>query len=431
VCVILLGGAGCWDRREINDLNVATLLGFDRVAEDGKSGVLLSVLTQKIGAPGTSGAAQMGTGGAPATLGQVVSVEGKNIDDAMRNFTLRSSRQLYLGHVLGIVIGEGMARQDGIEEVIDYVDRDAVARYRTQVAVCDGTALDALQTQPEYENLASTELVGMVEKAPPLVSKAVPATLLQVITELITPGRDVIMPRMHLFTPPELGSVIRKGPPAGIVEIQPDQRGKEGIDGAQGAGSKEDAGVRQTANPEKKTFSLNGSGVFLGDKLAGWLNEDESLGVMLITGQARGGTIPFAFRSSDHNASLFFLQTRTEVKPVIAPDGITFEVHVKGAGKLTEDGKAAIDVTKETDIDAAERLADQEAQHYCQEAVAQCQLLKSDACGFGDLVHHADPAFWKQIRGRWRDYFPTVKVVVQADFTISQAGVTNQAVKPW
>jgi spore germination protein KC len=58
--------------------------------------------------------------------------------------------------------------------------------------------------------------------------------------------------------------------------------------------------------------------------------------------------------------------------------------------------------------------------------------LKSDALGFGDLVHRDDPTFWKQIKDRWRDgYFPTVKVMVQADFTIEQAGVSNQAVVPW
>ena len=114
---------------------------------------------------------------------------------------------------------------------------------------------------------------------------------------------------------------------------------------------------------------------------------------------------------------------------MINQDGITFEVNIKGAGELTEDKNAAIDVMKEPDIKAAERLIDEEAQRYCQEAVARCQSLNSDVFGFGDMIHKTDPAFWKQISDRWRDYFPGVKVQVTAKFTIENTGVTGEAIK--
>ena len=94
-----------------------------------------------------------------------------------------------------------------------------------------------------------------------------------------------------------------------------------------------------------------------------------------------------------------------------------------------EDKNAAIDVMKESDIKAAERLIGEEARRYCQEAVARCQTLNSDVFGFGDMIHKADPAFWKQVRDRWRDYFPGVKVQVQARFTIENTGVTGEAIK--
>jgi spore germination protein KC len=160
-----------------------------------------------------------------------------------------------------------------------------------------------------------------------------------------------------------------------------------------------------------------------------WLNEEESMGAMFVDSQASGGSIPFAFRSPEKNASYTFQRVSASVKPVISQDGIAFEVMIKGSGVLTEDRNAAIDLTKESDIKAAEQLVDEEAERYCQEAVTKCQSLNSDIFGFGDLIHKTDPAFWKQIRDRWRDYFPGVKVQVTARFTIENTGVTGEAIK--
>ncbi len=176
-------------------------------------------------------------------------------------------------------------------------------------------------------------------------------------------------------------------------------------------------------------MAVDGSAVFLGDKLVGWLNEDESMGAMFITGQASGGEIPFAFGSSEPNATYIFTSVHASVKPVVAPGSITYEVNLKGSGELAEDKDAAIDVMSESDIKAAEQLIDAEAARRCQEAVGECQSLKSDIFGFGDLLHKLDPAFWKQIKDQWRDYFPTVQVRVTANFVIEQSGVTGEAIQ--
>jgi spore germination protein KC len=426
ISIMLLTCTGCWDRKELNDLNVVTLLGFDLVTENGNPQVLLTALVLKTSSTGTPGMAGMVGGGAPSTLCQVASVQGETVSDALRNFYMRSPRQLYLGHVLGIVIGEEMARQ-GIQQVIDFADRDKDIRYRAMVVVCDGTALDALQAQPEYETLASTELIKEIEHDTPFVSKSVPANLFQVIYGLMTPGMDVAMPRMHLFTPPEKGSGIRKGPPSGTVKIE--QQNGEGNEAGKDGETTENTGVGQTANPEEKTFSVDGSAIFREDKMVGWLNEDESMGVLFITGNAHEAVIPFAFRSPEKNASFVIRHVKSKVKPVITRDGITFEVSIKGDGDLSEDKNAAIDVMKESDIKAAEQLIDQEVQDYCQETVAKCQSLHSDPFGFGDLIHQTNPTVWKQIKDQWRDYYSTVKVQVKVDYVIEQTGVTNEAVE--
>jgi spore germination protein KC len=283
----------------------------------------------------------------------------------------------------------------------------------------------------------------MVRNDPLRLSKVVPADLFEVVYSLMTPGKDPAMPRLSLLVPPERGSSVRKGPPSGTITLdrqsqigqKQGQAGQSQVGQQQGqAGAKENdfnqiLGVEEGQHPERKSFIVDGTAVYSGDKLAGWLNEDEGMGAMFITRQAHGGEIPFAFKSPEKNSSYVFRSTSTRVKPVISQDGITFQVMIKGRGELTEDKNAAIDLTRESDIKAAEQLVDQVVARHCQEAVSKCQSLNADIFGFGDLIHKSDPAFWKQISDRWRDYFPGVKVQVTARFTIENAGVTGEAIK--
>ncbi len=426
VTLLLLNCTGCWDRKELDTLNVATMIGVDRIVKDGKPLVLFSVLSLKLVTGGSSATGGTGSAAISPSLGYVTSAEGETIAAAARNIALRSPRVLYLGHVQAVVIGEGMARE-GIQDAIDYGDRSKDIRYRTEVVTCQGSALEALEAQPEYESTAAVELSRMIRNNPAQLSKLVPANLLQVVYSMMTPGKDAAMPRLSIIPPPERGSTILKGTPSGIISL--DQQSQQGQAGAKDKDFNQLLGVEEGQHPERKTFKVDGTAVFSGDKLVGWLNEDEGLGAMFITGQARGGEVPFAFGSPEKNASYVFRSASTSVKPVISQDGITFEVMIKGAGVLTEDRNAAIDPTKESDIKAAEQLVDEEAEHYCQEAVTKCQSLNSDIFGFGDLIHKTDPAFWKQIRDRWRDYFPGVKVQVTARFIIENTGVTGEAIK--
>jgi spore germination protein KC len=425
VALLLLNCTGCWDRREVGTLDVVTMLGFDRIVKDGKPLILMSILTLNINAMGGPGPTGSGMGVSPTSLGFVGSQEGETIQDALREMALRSPRLIYMGHVLVIVIGEGMAR-DGIQQLVDFCDRSKDVRYRTEMVTCQGSALEALESQPEFEALSSTETYRIIMNSASRVSKTLPANLFSVVYGLMTPGRDAAMPRMYLFLPPERGSFVRRGPAGGTITL--DQQGQQGETGA-----KEDfnrvLGVEEARHPERKTMAMGGTAVFQGDKLVDWLNEEESMGAMFVDSQASGGSIPFAFRSPEKNASYTFQSAKTSVKPVISQDGIAFEVMIKGSGVLTEDRNAAIDLTKESDIKAAEQLVDEEAERYCQEAVTKCQSLNSDIFGFGDLIHKTDPAFWKQIRDRWRDYFPGVKVQVTARFTIENTGVTGEAIK--
>ena len=271
----------------------------------------------------------------------------------------------------------------------------------------------------------------MIRNNPARLSKVVPANLFEVVYSLMTPGKETAMPRMSLFVPPERGSSIRKGPASGEVTLgqqsQQDQAGRQ--TGAKDKDFNQLLGVEEGQHPERKTFKVDGTAVFSGDKLAGWLNENEGLGAMLITRQARGGEIPFAFRSPEKNASYVFRSVSTSVKPVISQDGITFEVMIKGSGNWQRTGTPPSTWRRSPISRLRNSWSTRRRSTTARTAVTKCQSLNADIFGFGNLIHKTDPAFWKQIKDQWRDYFPGVKVRVTARFTIENTGVTSEAIK--
>jgi spore germination protein KC len=492
VALLLLSCTGCWDRKELSQISVCAMIGFDRAVRNGKPLILVSVISLKLGTglPGVAGGGGAAGGGTatPPSFGFVVSAEGETIYDALRNAGLRSARLIFMGHTQVIVVGEDLAR-DGIQQVIDFCDRHRDIRYRTDMVVCQGSALEFLESQPEYETLNSMEAFKIIKLSSQRTCKTVPADLFQVLSALLTPGKDVAMPRMVVFLPPERGATVRKGAPNAESEesggwgsgtrgqqggagdkqeggqgaqgggalgqqaqeggmeaqgigaqwqqdqfVRLSQQDRQGIPGAQPGGARGQSinqalGVREGPHPDRKTLAVDGSAVFLGDRLVGWLNEEESMGVMFITRKARGGEIPIAFRSAEANATYIFQSVHTSVKPVVGNGGITYVINLRGSGELAENKDAAIDVMSESDIRAAEQLIDAEAARRCQEAVARCQSLHSDVFGFGDLLHKSDPAAWKRVKDQWRDYFPGVRVQVHADFTIEQTGMTGESIK--
>lgn len=406
IAVVLLTTTGCWSRRETQILTINSALGFDRITVGGKPQILLSVLTLKPSttAGGGGGQGVQGGGRAQVTASQVISVMGATVEDAVRNWELRSSRHLFLAHTLVLVIGEKMAK-DGITQVIDFCMRDKDVPLRTWVVTCRGLARDALQAQPEFEPMTSTEIATIQYKNTHFVSKTAGENVFTVFYDLLTPGRDVLLAYMKTFTPTEKGTAVQQ--PGGTTG------------GSQGG-----------AAAQNRTFSLSGAAAFRGDKMVGLLNEMETQGALLLKNQARGGVITVAYNSDHPNVSYLLRSVKTRVRPRVSTNGrIRIEVNIKGAGEMIEEEDAVLDITREQNLKHLEELINREVEHRCRLAVSRAQALNSDVFGFGDLLHRNEPEVWKEIADRWGEFFPALDVKISAHFTVEQPGLIEQPVE--
>lgn len=411
--ILLLTAAGCWNRREAQDLTISTAVGIDRIMVDGHPLYLLSVLSRHPSTTGGGSSATVGQMPAGSPRGIVISAEGETIYDAVRNFSMRSSRQLFLSHTMVLVIGEETAR-GGITQIIDFFIRHKDIRLRTWVVVCEGLARDALQSQPEKEPLLSEEITKMIEQNRPRVSKVAGADIFQVMHDLLTPGIEAAVTHMKLFVPPETTSPARSAEP-----VPPRGDSPGGSPGTEG---------EEEEQPQQKTFTISGAAVFRGDRLVGRLDEEETQGMLFINGQSLGGIIPFAFGAAEKNASFLFRGLNTRVKPLFNEDGsIEFKILIKGFGELLEEN-AVIEISRD-DLKQAEELINQEVVRRCQEGISRAQELKSDVFGFGDKIYRTEPGKWELIKDQWEEIFSTVKVDVVSDMRIEHVGQLRKPIQ--
>jgi len=404
LCVLLLSVSGCWSRRETQQMNLSTALGFDRVMINDKEQWHLSVLSSKPqGGGGTSGGSSSVISEPKKGLTvQVTTVSGETLWDATRNWNLRASRRLFLGQVLLVVIGEDTARA-GIQQILDYLLRHQDIRGRIWVIVCQGSASDFLNAQPEFEPTISQEIEGIIRDTWYRSGKVIGIDLFKTTYALLTPGKEIVLPYMQLFVPPEPSSPISSN-----------------------AGGTNGSNTGDTG-PQGKSFTISGSAIFRGDRMVGHLNDEETQGLSFLSNNFHSGTIPLSMQSVQKNASLRIGGSKTKVMVGFDQGTPSISVTIKAQGDFLEEDDSVFHVTTQ-DFKAAEMAANREIESRCRKALTKSQTLNADILGFGDKIHRSYPQEWTGLKDHWNDAYPDLQVSIKADCKIKQTGVISDPI---
>lgn len=390
--LLVLSSAGCWSRREIEKLAMATMLTYDKVTVDGREKWMVSgtfIIPGALAAEGPLG----GKGGETsdkATL--LVSGVGNTVWEAARNLSTRLPRREYIAHTNIIIFSEKVARE-GVDQIIDAFLRSKDIRLNTWVLVTKGQALDVLKTEPEMEQLLSQEIIGLVQNNQPTVSKAVTTDIKSFINQLITPGQDAVASYIEIFKRDE----------------------ETGENKTQGS---------STDDEPQKALRLIGASVFRKEKLAGFLDDLETKGFLYGIGKAKQGTISINVHEPDKN-DVVFAMTRSSSKiiPKVDRDEITFIIEIFAEGDLQqhEDTKPIADPKTMKTI---EERAAQEIKAMVEKALNKAQKeFEADIFGLGDRLHKRYPQIWKQVEKNWRDIYPDIEVTVKVDAKIRRTGL--------
>ncbi|MFO7311914.1 MAG: Ger(x)C family spore germination C-terminal domain-containing protein [Bacillota bacterium] len=419
-CALLLSlamlAAGCVQSAEVNRLALIDLLALD-AAEAGEI-----LLTAQVIMPTRLGVGPSSTGGegAPFFLAQA---RGRTVAEALSNLQKKVPRQIFLEHLQMLVIGDELARR-GLFPVVDFLVREQQVRTDLLVAVTPGEAATLL-------NIAS-----------PL-----PAVPGEAWNDLVRDQRIAVSSVRNLFV-----ALGEEGMDPFLTAIAPSS--------VQEPGGGTDLG----------DMELIGAGLMRGDRLAGYLNREEAIGLQLLlndrprtvvsvpadavltylggdrgtpgtggpgdTGGTSGGAGAArgpdgASRDPVHPRDLISLQLQraTTYLAPFADDPPTLRFQARLITEVVNT-TSLLDVENPEVAAAVERAAADIFRGFVEGAVRQMQAVNSDAAGFGASFRRSRPEWWRGMREQWAELFPRMQMVYDIEVLVVRTGLATRPAGP-
>ncbi|MGF6949444.1 spore germination protein KC [Neobacillus sp. B4I6] len=363
---------GCWSRVEINDIAVVTATAIDKMS-DGKIRVSIQVAIPKQLGPVGAG----GTGSEKETT-ILISEAGQSVMDAYRRLQEKLPRRIFFSHNRILIIGEKAAR-DGVYPILDFISRVRESRMRSFILFSKGEAAPLLKLTPTIERYTA-ETIREEEKE----------------------GVGV-----RIMTKDFINTLTTEGisPVAAQVAIKPEENGGK----------------------SKLTPAIIGTAVFRKDKLAGWINDKDTRGVLWLRNEMEKGniTVTIPKEKGGGKISVQLIRGRTKVKPILMQSKVKMNVNIHSDVELFENS-SKLDIGNPKVLQYVQTLMEKDVEERCRLALYKAQKqYHTDIFGFGNAVYRTHPRAWKeQYKKKWAEEFPKLKVSVNPHVSILRTGLS-------
>lgn len=371
IFILLFFLTGCFGKVEIEDLSIVTAIGVDKGEEGFK------ITLQVIRAKTVSGKDQ----GLNSSNVLVYTEEAPSVNEALRKMSVFFRNQVFLGHFQLLVLGEDYAR-DGFKEAIEFFFESPKTRQRFYIAIVKGgKAEDLLKIQTPMLDTPAREINSTIENNAKYFGSSILIFADEAFAAPLTQEFEIAITGIEIKGDPEEGG---------------DNKSLESID-------------------LKTKITVCGIAAFKGDKLVGWLNQEESIGYNRIRGLLKSTVHTTHFP----DGSITSIDTNKGInkKKVEIVDGlpvITIDYHVFGVIPSVSTHRFMTDAeVKYLEADIRKTIKET-----MEKALTKAKELNSDILYFGEIINDQHPKYWKKIIDNFDNIFPQIKVNINVKVTI-------------
>ncbi|HWJ03009.1 MAG TPA: Ger(x)C family spore germination protein [Verrucomicrobiae bacterium] len=378
--ILILFTTACWSKSEIDELAFIMVIAIDR-AEDGNY-----LVSFKIAKPRAQIKGGDKDGGSQGKQFLVFGFKVANISEAAVSLYKALDKAPFFGQTRDVIISEEVAKQ-GINPILDHLSRFYRLRRNILLFIAKGKALDVIETKISGTPVPGLNFAARIDNSNE-----------NNLTEEITVGNFLSKLAADKIQPivPGIRRVSNRDPEIAIMETE--------------------------------EIAIDKIAVFKGDRLLGWLNDDETRGYMLTTNKGSRSwiTVPF---ETDSQFVYLLKQTKMSKKiemenglPTIklkfTADAVLMEVNEPVGHEHTPSNWPA-------NMPEMEALASEKVRSDINQAVAKAQEFNSDIFGFGQLVYREKPEVWRGLESHWNEeIFPNLRVSVDAEIKVKRSGST-------
>ncbi|TYP49234.1 Ger(x)C family spore germination protein [Thermosediminibacter litoriperuensis] len=358
---------GCWDMVDIDKRFFVGNIGVDR-AEDGEQMLVTFTfpIVRKIA--GGQGGGQGGGGGSTIV---VISTVTDSIHAAARQAAMRLSRRLFFEHTRVILIGEELAR-DGIEEVVNFLERNTEINRRGRVIVVRGKAKDALTIKNEIEVLLALYIANIFENRD-ICARFIETDVDEFMKQVHSMNGNVLLPRL---------------------------------------------------TPGKTDVKIGGAAVIKKYKLVGWLEENETLGANFVLGEISGADIMIDIPGYKYPVVFTVTHNKAAMELLEAGDYPKFRVKLEVKGEIVETPEQ-IQLAPEM-LKIIEKMLEDRINHMVLASIRKLQEeYQVDLLGFGEYLSKYKPDVWEEYKKDWENIFPDAEINVETKVKIRGIGASK------
>ncbi|MDF2557248.1 MAG: spore gernimation protein GerC [Bacillales bacterium] len=362
---------GCWNYKEIDKMAIVSGVAVDKGKKE-KIRLTVEII-------------QVSGGSNSVTSPKVITTEGKTIFDAARNAISIVGKKLYWSHVKVLIISKELAKKDVIP-IMDWYKRDSETRFDVNLLISKGDcAAEILTGKILTDQIMSFELSNMIKNQKNL-SKAPQSNMVVYCNQLEGEGIQPVLPTIEL---------------------------------------------KKIAN--SKIPTIMGTGIFKADKVVGYIDGDETMNLLFVKDEVKGGVLVVDVKEKDKSTSvsLEIFKSKTEVKPIIDGKNIKMSIKIETETAIDE-VTSDINIINQKGFEKVENLAEEKLKKQVTEVIKKVQhKYKADVFGFGSKVNQEDPKVWKKIEKDWDKKFENLEVSVDAKVHIRNSAELSRTLKVW
>jgi len=371
---LLIFQTGCWNAREINELAFVLSIALDK-AEEG------FYVTAQVAKPEVY--SKSGTGGGGTEKEKpfwVISGSGKTIFEAIRNMAEISPRRVFWSHIKVIIISEEIARED-VLDIFDFFSRNPELRLRTWIAVTEGKAGKILDIMPVIEKDPSHNIEQIINKTN-ITGKGYSIMLKNFLEEYLDPYTDPVASRITVTT----------------VNSKP-------------------------------TVRLEGAAVFDIGKMVGWLDAEETRGLLWMKNKISNSIRVVDCPYDGKPLTIEIKKGKINIKSQINNGVPSFTITATAVGKLTEKSGLTEYNNPET-IKTLEAALAKAIHDDIEQAVTAAQKYHADFINFTRALQIEHKKEWEQISSSWPEQFRTAKVDINVKADIPEVSLLAKSLAP-
>ncbi|MGP0586223.1 Ger(x)C family spore germination protein [Paenibacillus timonensis] len=371
ICLCVL--AGCWDRKELDELAFVMATGFDRMENGELESTMQIALPSKISSSGQNGS------GTDSQSFMNVSATAHEAIDTLNKGQKQLSRKINLGHRRVLIIGESLGRS-GIDQILDALLRSPESRFNSYIATSYGaSAREILSATYQMEKIPAIGMNNLMESGFNISVKTD-----EFIHNLSTYGQSPVTPAIRL--------------------------------------------VKNTS--DQPTFVFDKVAMYRDNKLVGYLSGEQLKAFQLFRKITRDLTWIVQFtppKNAFHgtvNMRVTKVSTDTRTRLTDGDPAITITCRI--VGKINSND-TEMDLSKPDVLAELERKFEEDIHASMERLISHTQQkdIRADILGFGDQIHIEHPYVWKKLKTQWDTLYPSVPVKVNIHVRIERIGRTK------